>query len=238
MLLQEPDFGRILTIYIAQLIFSGILLFIAYKILRRNRNKLTLTLSGFYFSVSIGFILNAVYPPLDNKDLITIIYVTAVYFVMLSPIFLVLFNINLLQAGKENSLRKWASYIILYTFSLIFCLNIPGGITILEEPNFRPLFAWEFSIILYLFISIFIVIPLIITSLKLFKSFKDPKLKKKLGFFFIGSFGLISSLCAMVLYNTFHDNEIAIIRSIISIIGSFIMLLSAGLIYYAWVQRL
>lgn len=236
MLLLANDFGRILTIYIAQLIFSGILLFIAYKILRRNRNRLTLTLSGFYFSLSIGLILNAVYPPLNNKDLVTIIYIIAAYFILLSPIFVVLFNINLLQVGKENSLRKWASYIILYTFSLIFCLNIPGGITILEEPYFRPLFAWEFLIILYLFISIFMVIPLIITSLKLFKSFKDPKLKKKLGFFFIGSFGLIFSLCVVVLYNAFRHDPI--IRSIISIIGSFIMLLSAGLIYYAWVQRL
>jgi len=235
MLLQEPDFGRILTIYIAQLIFSGILLFIAYKILRRNRNKLTLTLSGFYFSVSIGIILNAVYPPLDSKDLVHIIYVTIAYFLFLSPIFLVLFNINLLQAGKENVLRKWALYIILYTVSLISCLNIPGGITILEEPYFRPLFAWEYVIIIYVFISIFIVIPLIITSLKLYKTFKDPKLRKKLGFFFIGSFGLITSLCVVVLYNTFRG---PMIRSIISIIGSFIMLLSAGLIYYAWVQRL
>ncbi|MFX0042210.1 MAG: hypothetical protein ACFE8L_04805 [Candidatus Hodarchaeota archaeon] len=235
MILQNNDFSRILTIYITQLIFCGVLLFIAYKVLKRNRNRLTLTLSGFYFSVSIGLFLNAVYPPLDNKDLVTIIYIIAAYFVLLSPIFLVLFNINLLQAGKENFLRKWAVYIILYTLSLIFCLNIPGGITILEEPNFRPLFAWEFLIVLYIFISLFIVFPLIITSLKLYKTFKDPMLKRKLGFFFIGSFGLITSLCIMVLYNTFRD---PIIRSILSIIGSFIMLLSAGLIYYAWVQRL
>lgn len=235
MLLQGPDFGRILIIYIAQLIFSAILLFIAFKILRRNRNKLTLTLSGFYFSVSIGIILNAVYPPLNNKDLVHIIYIIIAYFLLLSPIFLVLFNINLLQADKENALRKWASYIILYTVSLIFCLNIPGGITILEEPYFRPIFVWEFVIIMYLFISIFMVIPLIITSLKLYKTFKDPKLSKKLGFFLIGSFGLITSLCVVVLYNTYYD---PIIRSVISIIGSFIMLLSAGLIYYAWVHRL
>ncbi|MCK4686876.1 MAG: hypothetical protein KAT66_02005, partial [Candidatus Lokiarchaeota archaeon] len=67
MLLQGNDFARILTIYLTQLIFSGIFLIIAYKILKRNRNRLTLTLSGFYFSLSIGFILNAVYLPLDNE---------------------------------------------------------------------------------------------------------------------------------------------------------------------------
>lgn len=235
MLLQGNDFARILTIYLTQLIFSGIFLIIAYKILKRNRNRLTLTLSGFYFSLSIGFILNAVYLPLDNELLVSIIYIIAAYFVLLSPIFLVLFNINLLQAGKENLLRKWALYIILYTFSLIFCLNIPGGITFFKDPNWRPKFALEFLIVLYFFITIFMLIPLIITSLKLYKGFEDVKLKKKLGYFFLGIFGFTFTFYGLVYYNYSDD---LLFRSIWSVTTSVITLLCVGLIYYAWVHRL
>ncbi len=235
MLLQGNDFSRILTIYITQLIFSGIFLIIAYKILKRNRNRLTLTLSGFYFSLSIGFILNAVYPPLDNELLVSIIYIIAAYFVLLSPVFLVLFNINLLQAGKENLIRKWALYIILYTFSLIICLNIPGGITFVKGPNWRPLFALEVLIVLYIFITIFMLIPLIITSFKLYKSFEDIKLKKKLGLFFLGLFGFLYTLYGLVYYNYSDD---LLFRLILSIITSIITLICVGLIYYAWVHRL
>ncbi len=234
MLLQN-DFARILTIYLTQLIFSGIFLIIAYKILKRNRNRLTLTLSGFYFSLSIGFILNAVYPPLDNELLVSIIYIIAAYFVLLSPVFLVLFNINLLQAGKENLIRKWALYIILYTFSLIICLNIPGGITFVKDPNWRPEFALKVLIVLYIFITIFMLIPLIITSFKLYKSFEDIKLKKKLGLFFLGLFGFLYTLYGLVYYN-YSDN--LLFRLILSIITSIITLICVGLIYYAWVHRL
>lgn len=235
MLLQGNDFSRILTIYITQLIFSGIFLIIAYKILKRNRNRLTLTLSGFYFSLSIGFILNAVYPLLDNELLVSIIYIIAAYFVLLSPVFLVLFNINLLQAGKENLIRKWALYIILYTFSLIICLNIPGGITFVKDPNWRPMFALEVLIVLYIFITIFMLIPLIITSFKLYKSFEDIKLKKKLGLFFLGLFGFLYTLYGLVYYNYSDD---LLFRLILSIITSIITLICVGLIYYAWVHRL
>jgi len=235
MFLQNNDLGRILLIYIAQLIFSFLFIFIAYKILQRNRNRLTLTLSGFYISISIGLILNAIYPPLKVNPLVTIIYIIASYLVLFAPIFLILFNFNILKIDAKFSSKNQIIYVIIYIFVLILCLNVPGGIRVNENTQWRPMYSWFFSIILYLFISIFIILPIIILSVKLSKSFKDTKLKKKLRFFFLGIFGLAFNLYGMILYNTLDDQ---LFRLIWLILTSVVLIFSAVLIYYAWIYRL
>lgn len=235
MLLQNNDLGRILLIYIAQLIFSFFFIFIAYKILRRNRNRLTLALSGFYISLSIGLILNAIYPPLKVNPLVNIIYILAAYFVLFAPIFLVLFNFNILKIDTKSSSKNQITYVIVYITALILCLNIPGGIRVNEITQWRPMYSWFFSIIIYLFIFFLIILPIIISSIKLFRSFEDPKLKNKLRFFFLGIFGLAFTLYGMILYNTLDD---PLFRSIWNILTLGVLIISSVLIYYAWIYRL
>jgi len=235
LILSENGFNRLFLIYISQLLFSSIFLFTAYKILKRNRNRLTLTLSFFYISISIGFIFNAVYVPFEINPLVTILVFLSSFFILFGPIFLVLFNVIIFKTEKQNISKLERIYIILYVFILILCLLIPQGIKINESTEWRPIFSWLFLIVIYIFITAFILLPLYILSAKLYKSFEDINLKKKLKFFFLGIFGLAFTLYGIVLYNTYHD---PIIRSIISIIDSLIMLLSATLIYYAWVHRL
>ena len=79
------------------------------------------------------------------------------------------------------------------------------------------------------------LIPVIITSFKLYKSFEDIKLKKKLGLFFLGLYGILFTLYGLVYYNYSDD---LLFRLIWNIATSIITLICAGLIYYAWVHRL
>lgn len=235
MLLNSSNFERIILVYVSQLLFSIIFLYTAYKILKRNRNRLTLTLSGFYITISIGFILNAVYLPFETNPLAIILVLLASFFILLGPIFLVLFNINILETEKTKISQKTYIYIVSYIIILVLCLLLPEGITINETTEWRPVFSWIFLIIIYIFISLFILLPLFFLSIKLFTSFQDKNLKNKLKFFFFGIFGLALTLYGLVLYNTW-ENEI--FKSIWSIMTSVIIITSTALIYYAWIHRL
>lgn len=235
LMLSENGFNRLFLIYVPQLLFSFIFLFTAYKILKRNWNRLTLTLSFFYISISIGGILNAVYVPFQVNPLVTILVLHSLFFILFGPIFLVLFNVIILKTEKKNISKLELIYIILYISILILCLLIPQGIKINESTEWRPIFSWLFLIIIYLFITFFIFLPLYFLSVKLYKSFEDTNLKKKLRYFYLGCFGLLFTLYGLVLYNTW-DNPI--FRTIWSITTSIVYLPSTILIYYAWIHRL
>ena len=235
LILSENGFNRLFLIYVSQLLFSFIFLFIAYKILKRNWNRLTLTLSFFYISISIGFILNAVYVPFEINPLVIILVLLSIFFILLGPIFLVLFNVIIFKTEKQYISKLERIYIILYISILILCLLIPQGIKINESTEWRPIFSWLFLIVIYFFITFFILLPLYFLSVKLYKSFEDTNLKKKLRYFFLGIFGLAFTLYGVILYNTW-DNPI--FRTIWSITTSIVLLASTALIYYAWIHRL
>jgi hypothetical protein len=228
LILQENDFGRLLIIYVTQLLFSGIFLFLAYKILKRNKNRLTLLLSSFYISVGSAFILNAIYPPLRVNPIVYILFNIIIFFSLFGPIFLIIFLINLLKTDEDFSLKKQLTIICLYAVSLFLILNFPGGITINEDTNWRPVYSWSFLIVLYIFMTCIIAMPFFFLFLKLYNGFEDDNLKKKLMYFFIGFCGVAFVTYGAVLYNTWDDP----IFKAIWIYLSFIVVLSGYLIYY------
>jgi hypothetical protein len=120
LILQENDFGRLFAIYVIQLLFSGIFLFLAYKILKRNKNRLTLLLSSWYILVGSAFILNAIYPPLRVNPIVYILYNSIIFLNLFGSIFLIIFLINLLKTDEDFSLKKQLTIICLYAVSIFF----------------------------------------------------------------------------------------------------------------------
>jgi len=235
LIIESNDLGRLLAIYVAQLVLSAIFLILAYKILKRNINRLTIILSGFYISSALAFILNAIYLPIRLNPIVYVLYFTAAYLILFSPIFLVLFNINLLKLDTEFTLKKQYIIIFSYGIAVFILLNYPGGITINEGTNWTPDLSWDFLIIIYIFGLCVIVLPFILLFLKLYKKFEDKKLKKKLMVFFIGFCGILFTFYGMILSNTWDE---PIFKSIWNILALFILIPSGFLIYYAWGRQI
>ena len=228
MILQEIEWTRISLILITQLIIGIIFLSLAYKILKRNKNRLTIMLSSFYISEAIGFIINIIYLPLTINPTVYILHVMTDFFISFGQIFLVIFLINLNKRNSNFSLEKDFIIIFSYVFILLLLFNFPGGITINENTNWRPVFSWTFLISLYIFFTCFIIIPNIILSIKIYKKFEDKNLKKKLKLFFLGINGTFFTYYGLLLYNTWDD---PLFRAIWSVL-SFIIIPSGLLIYY------
>lgn len=236
MAIQENDIGRILIIYIPQLLVSVIFLSLAYKILKRNRNQLTLILSGFYISEAVGFIVNAIYVPLRVNPLVNILYFIALYLILFGPIFLILFNISLLKKEYSYiSTNKIIIIISIYAIAIFFILLFPGGLIINDQTNWRPIWNWSFLILIYLFMSFVILLPFTFLTYKLYKLFEDKGIKKRLKLFFIGFLGVAIALYGAFLYNTWYN---LIFRTIWNIIAMILIISSILLIYYAWIHQL
>ena len=61
---------RIITIYVAQGLVCVWFAYLAYKILKRDRKRLTIIFSGFYISAVIGLIFNFIYAPISHEGVI------------------------------------------------------------------------------------------------------------------------------------------------------------------------
>ena len=229
LLFQADDIGRFFAILVAQLLFSFIFLYLAYKILKRNRNRLSITLSSFYISEAIAFILGAIYLPLRINPIVYILYFGAVYLIFIGPIFLVMFICILLKI--DFKLKDQVIIILIYALIVFILLNLPGGIMINEDTNWIPLWSLTLLLILHSFITCVIVIPFFLLFSKLYKTFEDKDLKKKLKYFLIGFCGIIITFFGGGIYNT---QIYPLFNFVWNFVLLFILIPSALLIYYAW----
>ena len=221
---------RIFLIFIIQPIVILFFIYIAIRILKRNRNLLTITLSAFYILSAAGFVANIFFImgtllPFEITSILYILYFISSFLVFFSQIFLVVF---LFLIKRQDFSSK--SYILLTSFYGLGCLLIlliPGGIKIGIHTNWIPIYHWIFSIIFYIFFSLIIVSPTIYLLTKLLMSFQDRDLRKKFFIFMIGIFGMLISIYGLVLYNTWHDPTFRAIWSIVSLI-----VIPAGLLIY------
>ena len=228
MLLQIDN--RIFGIFIIQPIAVLFFIYIAIRILKRNKNLLTLTLSAFYILSAAGLIVNIFFLmgtliPVDLSSILSILYFISSFLVIFAPMFLVIFLFLIKQQDFSSK-----SYILLTSFYGLGCLLlivIPGGIKIGIHTNWIPIYHWMFSVIFYIFFSLIIVIPTIYLLMKLLISFQDRNLRKKFFIFMIGIFSMLISVYGIVLYNTWHDPTFRAIWSIISLI-----VIPAGFLIY------
>jgi len=205
-----------------------------YKVLKRNRNRLSLLFSGLYISLSLAFIINVIYIPLRTNPLVYILHLLSVYLVIFGFIFLILFNINLLNIYTDFSLKKQSFIVLLYAITIFFLIQYPGGITINEQTNWKPVWSWDFLIILYIYVTAFIIAPTIILSLKIYKKFQDKDLRKKWKLYFTGICCLSISFYFAGLYNTWNNPTYRSIYSVLSLIE----ILAGVLIYYGFGHKI
>lgn len=221
---------RIITVYAAQGFMCLFFLFLAFKILKRDRKRLNVIFSGFYISPAIGFIINFIYAPLTDVSVVLMLNFLTNFFIFNSSIFIVVFNLILLKSEKAITTRKQLIILIVYSiamFSMIVFLFIPGfGVTFNE--NWSPIWSFPFFIYLLVIETIGTVSGLYL-SFQIYKKFEDETLKKKWKFFI---FGL--SFIYIFMYGIFISNTLNIpdFRTIIGVVGLILALVGAYLMYY------
>lgn len=221
---------RIITIYVAQGFMCLFFLFLAFKILKRDRKRLNVIFSGFYISPAIGFIINFIYAPLTDVSVVLMLNFLTNFFIFYSSIFIVVFNLILLKSEKAITAGKQLIIFIVYgiaMFSMIGFLFFPGfGVTFNE--NWSPI--WSFPFFIYVVVIETIgILPALYLSFQIYKKFEDEILKKKWKFFI---FGLC--LIFIFMYGIFISNtlNIDIFRTIIGVVGLILALLGAYMMYY------
>jgi len=221
---------RIITVYGAQGFMCAFFLFLAFKILKRDRKQLNLIFSGFYISPAIGFIINFIYAPLTDLSVVLMLNFLTNFFIFYSVIFIVVFNLILLKSKKAITTRKQLTILILYgiaMFSMIGFLFYPDfGVTFNE--NWSPI--WSTPFFLYLVVIETIgVLPALYLSFQIYKKFEDEILKKKWKFFIFG-------LCSIIIfmYGIFISNalNIDVFRTVIGLVGLILALVGAYMMYY------
>ncbi len=203
-------------------------LIIAYKVLKRKRQRLNLIASGFYISVSIGFVLNMVYAAMTDRITILILNFLTNYFIFFGTVFLLIVNMIILESTIIYSVKRQNRYILFYgtllfAGMLILVLlgevfdtpNVPFlGVQIINNvPKWGPIFfTYVFSIM-----TIFTLIPINYTNYKIYSRFETKKLKRKWFFYLFGFLGLTVILYLSLIFNLLDPNIYADVRSIISV---------------------
>ena len=231
MLLQSPEEVRLLLVFIPQLILASIFLFIAIKLLIRNRMRSIITLSMFYVFSAAGLIFNAIFLLIatfipENAVLLVSLYFLSFYPILFSPIFIITFMITLLKLDDVFTLKKQSIIVLIYGLITFLVFFTPEGISF---DDWRPRFSWILLSLILIVFSVFILIPTIIYSRRLLKTFKDKILKKKLLTFIIGVTGILISVYGGILYITLQD---LLFRSLWSVATVIILIPSALFIYY------
>lgn len=220
---------RIFTIYIAQGIVFAVFLYIAIKILRRDKKRLNVIFAGFYISPVIGFFINFIYGPLTYVPLVLFLNYLTNFGIFYSPIFLVVFDLILLKSEKVINTAKQALILVgfgILMFCMIFFIITPGyGVTL--DETLTP--VWSVPFFLYLvFTELIVTITIFYLSLLIYKKFQDETLKQKWKSFIYGFSCLIVFMYGIFVSNTLN---IPTFRIGMGLTGIILAIISAFLIY-------
>ncbi len=234
MIFQITEYLRLFIIFVPQIFVVGLFSYLIFKMLKRNTNRNSLTLSGFYVFVSLGLVMNVIAVLIaffSPGEFISILYFFATYLTMISFVFVVVFVLSLLKLKYEFTLKK--AFLIILTYGIVWLLFhlYPSGVTYSE--SWVPIYSIPYYIAGNILFTLSFTIPVIYYSLRLRRLFKDSNLKKKLSWFLIGIALAIFLVYGLLLYNTWQDPTFKTIWGF-SII---VLLISSGLLIYYGMGR-
>ncbi|MFX1502037.1 MAG: hypothetical protein ACFFDH_13825 [Promethearchaeota archaeon] len=190
--------------------------------LKRKRQRLNLLFGFFFISLIIAFILNMIYAPIPPGSVITdtiilILYFLTYFFLCFGIVFILIVHMIIVESTVIYSIKRQNRYILFYGLILFIGMLILViiGLVLREPGSDRPLYGvdpdplqgyvpqWGPVFLAYVLsiVSIFTIIPIIRTSLKIYSSIKTKALKRKWLYYFIGSLGLIFVYYIMMIDN-------------------------------------
>ncbi|MFW9930461.1 MAG: hypothetical protein ACFFD1_13790, partial [Candidatus Thorarchaeota archaeon] len=224
---QNIDLARFIQIFLVQGLVGFFFLYLAYRILKRDAKGLSLILSCFYLSTTIGVVINIIYAFIFVEIIVLVLHFITYFFLCLSLIFLLLFVTVLMKSEKVITKKKQIFTLIIFSIAILVLLAFPNGITINETTNWKPKWSWPFLIYSFI-ICTSVVIPTIYYSIKLYLRFEHQELKKKWKYFLIGMFSYYFLYYGTSISNALANDTFRIIWSIISLPS----LISLYFVYY------
>ena len=234
MIFDTSEYLRLFIVFVPQVFLVGLFSFLIYKILKRNTNRSSLMLSGFYFIGNLGFAINGItvliafYSP---GEFIMILYFLATYLTMFSFVFVLVFILSLLKIKWMFTLKKAFAIIIAYGIAWLLLHLYPGGVIFSE--NWVPVYSFALYIAANILFTLTFTIPVVYYSIRLRKTFTDTTLKRKLSLFLIGITMLIVLVYGVLLYNTWQEPTFKTIWGLSAIA----LLFSSGLLIYYGIGR-
>jgi hypothetical protein len=227
----ELDLARILQLFVIQLIIALFFVYLAFRILKKNKSRLNISFSLFYILTAIGAFINIIYSVIDNEIAVTTLNFITNFCVSFSLIFLYTTNQIILKSEvvftKKDQLKITVLYGILLFLTVLF-YPFGQGVIINESTNWKPLWKLPFFLYVVAIDTIIATIPILLTSIKIFREFKDEDLKKRWIFFLIGLGGLFAYMYGVFLNNFLNQS---LFRTIFTIY-SLTVVLWVYLIYY------
>ena len=234
MIFQITEYLRLFVVFVPQIFMVGLFSYLIFKILKRNTNRNSLTLSGFYFTVSLALFMNGIAVLIaffSPGEFIAILYFFLTYLTIFSFVFVLVFILGLLKLKYEFTLRKALVIILTYGMLWLLLLLYPGGIT--YSDNWVPIYSPQLYIAANILFTGSFTMPVIYYSLRLRRLFKDSNLKKKLSLFLVGIMLAIIIIYGALLYNTWEDTTFKMIWGFSTIV----LLISSGLLIYYGIGR-
>ncbi len=217
---------------------------LSYQILKRRRQRINLIFCGFFISMIIGFIFNMSYAVIspEYEEIIIFLHFLSWFFVYFGTVFILIVHMIILESTIIYSIKRQNKYILLYGLLLfigmLIQILIPSPLIGIELTHSgRPGWTLIFFIYVILITSGFSIIPIIITSFKIYHRFETDVLKKKWSYYLIGSLGLISfNLYPIQILNLLTgivpENEVLDIIRLIFVISGVSVIIWVSLMYY------
>ncbi|MHA2290162.1 MAG: hypothetical protein ACXABG_15360 [Promethearchaeota archaeon] len=234
MIYQITETLRLFTIFVPQIFMAFLFAFLIFKILKRNTNRNSLTLSAFYLTVSLSLAMNGITVIIaffSPGEYIGVLYIFLTYLTIFSFVFVVVFILGLLKLKYVFTVKKALVLIFGYGFVWLFLLLYPGGIK--YSVNWSPEYSLPLYIAANILFTISFTIPVIFYSIRLRRLFKDSDLKKKLSLFLIGILMITVIIYGALLYNTWQNSTFKTVWSL----ATTVLLISSGLLIYYGIGR-
>lgn len=196
--------ARILQLFVVQLAMGIFFIYLGGKILLKNNRRLNISLSLLYIFTAFGLFINVIYSLIEIEEIVVILNFITNFSISFGLIFLLSTNLIILKSevifSKYDQIKIALPYAI---FLLLMILFYPfgAGVTINESTGWAPVWHPPLFVYFMTIITIFSVIPILYTALKIYSKFEDKTLKKRWIYFIIGTVGLIIYLYGVYINN-------------------------------------
>ena len=196
--------ARILQLFVVQFGMGVFFIYLAGKILSKNRSRLNISLSLLYIFTAIGLFINVIYSLIFNEAIVVVLNFITNFSLMFALIFLLSTNLIILKSEmiftKKYQITLAGTYAIALLLMIVF-YPLGGGVSINESTDWAP--VWHLPLFIYFIIIItsFCVVPILYTAVKIYSKFEDEVLKKRWTYFIIGTVGLLIYLYGVYINN-------------------------------------
>ena len=231
MVLYQMNLARFVNVYFVMLGIGIVYFIFSILILKRSRKRLNQLFSTFYILAASGTVVNVIYASLFVNPLVKILHFITMFLYLLSPIYLLIVCLIILKSEKVVSKSK--QNIIAFIYGALLMVLAPiaffmDGVIIDESTNWKPVWSLLFTMYALILISLFIIIPFIYLSTKIYKEFEDKILRKRWLFFNLGVLPYFGYAYIIMISNLLNDPTFRIITSIVGLS----LYAAAFLLYY------